>query len=198
MDSDDLLDRAAAGDETVLETLFDRYRDRLRAMVVLRMDPRIAARTDPSDVVQEALIEAHRRLPEFLRDRPMPFYAWLRQLAWQKLVGQYRRHLRSKARTVLREQDVQAAARRQSSFRLSQALAKTGPSPSAALARREDRERVVEALGRLSEDDREILLLRLVEQLSTKETAAVLGIAEGTVGSRQFRALRRLKGLLEG
>ena len=82
-------------------------------------------------------------------------------------------------RTVLREQDVQAAARRQSSFRLSQALAKTGPSPSAALARREDRERVVEALGELSEDDREILLLRLVEQLSTKETAAVLGIAEG-------------------
>ena len=80
-------------------------------------------------------------------------------------------------------------------YSMSQALAKTGPSPSAALARREDRERVVEALGELSEDDREILLLRLVEQLSTKETAAVLGIAEGTVGSRQFRALKRRRSI---
>lgn len=148
-------------------------------------------------MVQEALIEAHRRLPEFLRDRPMPFYAWLRQLAWQKLVGEYRRHLRSKGRSVLREEDMAAAARKHSSFRLSQALAGTAPSPSAAFDRREDRDRVVEALGQLSEDDREILLLRLVEQLSTKETAAVLDIAEGTVGSRQFRALKRLKGLLE-
>lgn len=166
-------------------------------MIELRMDRRIAARTDPSDVVQETLLEAHRRLDEFLRERPMPFYAWLRQLAWQNLVAAYRKHMRTKARSVLREREIGAAISRHGARRLSEVLLARGPSPSARMQADEDRERVLDALNRLSDTDREILLLRLVEQLSTKETAAVLEIAEGTVGSRQFRALKRLKRLLD-
>lgn len=195
-DPDELLDRIADGDNSVLADLFNRYRGRLRAMVAARMDPRIAARTDPSDVVQEALLEAHQRLSEYLRHRPMPFYVWLRHLTWQKLLQIHRRHVRSQRRTVKREQDVERAMVDRSTVRLAELLAARGPSPSAALVRKERRQRVVEALQQLSEDDREVLLLRLMEQLSIRETAAVLGIAEGTVGSRQFRALERLRVLL--
>lgn len=197
MDTDVLLSRAADGDATVLEPLFESHRARLRAMVGLRIDPRIAIRTDPSDIVQEVLFEAHRRLPDYLRTRPMPFYPWLRQLACQRLVTEHRKHVRSKSRTVLREQEITGRATNQPAMRLSQILIQRGGSPSDQLAKSEDRKRVVAALCQLTEDDREILILRLVEQLSTKETAAVLEIAEGTVGSRQFRALQRLKKLLE-
>ena len=59
----------------------DRYRDRLRRLVAVRLDPRLAARADASDVVQEALADAARKLDGYLRDRPIPFYPWLRQLA---------------------------------------------------------------------------------------------------------------------
>jgi RNA polymerase sigma-70 factor (ECF subfamily) len=195
-DPDKLLDRIADGGESVIADLFERYRGRLRAMVTARIDSRIAARTDPSDIVQEALLEAHQRLPAYLRDRPMPFYVWLRQLTWQKLLQSYRRHVRSQRRDVTRERDLERALLDRSTARLADLLVERGPSPSEALARKERRQRVAEALQALSHDDREVLLLRLMEQLSIRETAAVLGIAEGTVGSRQFRALERLRKML--
>jgi RNA polymerase sigma-70 factor (ECF subfamily) len=181
----------------VLTDLFDRYRHRLRAMVAMRMDRRILGRTDPSDIVQEALLEAHERLADFLRDRPMPFYLWLRHLAWEKLLQTHRRHLRSQRRSVSRECDLEGALRGASTARLADLIVSRGPTPSAVLDRKEQRERVIDALNRLAVDDREILLLRLIEQLSIRETAVVLGIAEGTVGSRQFRALERLRNLMD-
>jgi RNA polymerase sigma-70 factor (ECF subfamily) len=190
---DALLDRAAEGDQSVLADLFNRYRDRLKGMVAMRMDRRIAGRADPSDIVQEALLEAHQRLADYLRDRPMPFYVWLRHLTWEKLLQSHRRHLRSQRRSVKREHDLERSLLEHSTARLAERLVSRGPSPSAALDRKEQRERVVAALHELSDEDREVLLLRLVEQLSIRETAAVLGIAEGTVGSRQFRALERLR-----
>jgi RNA polymerase sigma-70 factor (ECF subfamily) len=196
MDTDELLAQLADGDQTVLEDLFDRCRDRLRAMVVLRMDHRMAARVDPSDVVQDALLDAHQRLPQFLRDRPMPFYVWLRQLTWQRLLQAHRRHVRSQARSVTREQDLERPAADRSADQLARLLTARGPAPSSAAIEHEDRERVIAALGELSAEDREVLLLRLVEQLSIRETAAVMGVAEGTVGSRQFRAIKRLRRLL--
>src|SRR3954447_3666960 len=91
-DTDALLDRAARGDAEARQQLLDRHRRRLRRMVALRFDRRLAARADPSDVVQEALADAGRKLDGYLRDRPLPFYPWLRQLAWERLVKLRRRH----------------------------------------------------------------------------------------------------------
>ena len=86
-DTDLLLDRAAAGDGRARQELLARHRKRLRRMVALRLDRRLAARVDPSDVVQEALADAARKLDGYLRDRPLPFYPWLRQLAGERLVA---------------------------------------------------------------------------------------------------------------
>ena len=81
-DTDLLLDRAASGDSAARQQLLERHRRRLQKMISLRLDRRLAARVDPSDVVQEALADAGRKLDDYLRDRPLPFYPWLRQLAW--------------------------------------------------------------------------------------------------------------------
>src|SRR3954471_13423303 len=102
-DTGELLDRAAAGDTPARQQLLARHRDRLRRMVAVRLDPRVAARVDPSDVVQEALLEAARKLPDYLRERPVPFYPWLRRLAWEHLLKLHQRHLAAK-RDAAREE----------------------------------------------------------------------------------------------
>ena len=85
-DTEELLGRAGSGDRAALDRLLSRHRHRLRQMASVRMDRRLAARADASDIVQEAITDAAARLPEYLRRRPAPFYLWLRQLAWQRLV----------------------------------------------------------------------------------------------------------------
>ena len=91
-DTDKLLNRAAGGDRSAQERLLERHRAQLGRMIAVRMHPRLAARFDPSDVVQEALIVANERLPGYLHERPVAFYPWLRQLAYERLVDLHRRH----------------------------------------------------------------------------------------------------------
>src|SRR5947207_13376789 len=103
-DTEQLLERAASGDRAAVGPLLERHRDRLRRMVAVRLDRRLAARADPSEVVQEALAEAGRRLPDYLKERPLPFYPWLRQLAAERLRELGRRHLKAGRRSVGREE----------------------------------------------------------------------------------------------
>ena len=98
-----MLDRAGHGDARARQLLLERHRARLRRMVAVRLDRRVAARVDPSDLVQETLAEAAARLSDYLRRRPLPFYPWLRQIAWDRLVEAHRRHLRAGRRSVARE-----------------------------------------------------------------------------------------------
>ena len=102
-DTDELLRSAGLGDEAARTELLARHRDRLRRMVAVRIDRRLAARVDPSDVVQEALADAALGLSGYLRDRPLPFYPWLRQVAWLRLVQLYRHHVVAQRRSVDRE-----------------------------------------------------------------------------------------------
>src|SRR5947209_19815970 len=92
-DTDQLLAAARTGDASARGRLLEHHRHRLRGMVALRLDPRLAARVDPSDLVQETLAVAHRRLDDYLRDRPLPFYPWLRQIAADRLADAHRRHV---------------------------------------------------------------------------------------------------------
>src|SRR3972149_795466 len=100
--TDQLLQQASAGDGQAVQALLQRHRSRLRRMLSIRMDERILARVDPSDVVQEAMFEANRRLPDYLRARPLPFYAWLRQIACERLEKAHRRHIGAQKRSVRR------------------------------------------------------------------------------------------------
>ena len=92
-DTEQLLPLAASGDKIAVESLMYRHRDRLKRMVSIYLDQRLARRVDASDVVQETLAEAHQRLPDYLSRRPVRFYRWLRRLAWERIVSaKYERH----------------------------------------------------------------------------------------------------------
>ena len=195
-DTETLLQRASQGDRGAVGELLSRHRCRLRQMVAVRIDPRLKSRVDPSDVVQDALMDAARMLPEYLRNRPLPYYPWLRQIAWQRLYDLHVRHVQAKCRSVTREAGQDMALSDESVQQLARRLAESGTSPSRTLLRGELRRRVRQSLEHLKAIDREVLILRYLEQLSAKEIAAVLGITESAVNMRQLRALRRLQGLL--
>src|SRR5436309_9873247 len=103
-DTDQLLDAVSRGDAKARGRLLERHRQKLRRMVAIRLDRRLAARVDPSDVVQESLLEAAARLDEYLRDRPLPFYPWLRRIVTDRLADANRRHLHAGRRSIKREE----------------------------------------------------------------------------------------------
>jgi len=176
--------------------LFDQHRDRLKLTVRLRMDHRLRGRIDASDVLQEAYLEALERYPDFLQDRPMPFFLWLRFIAVQKLHIIHRRHLGTKARDAGREISLNQPLPQASSEILAAQLIGKQSSPSQAAMRLEMQVRLQEALESMNPIDREILALRHFEQLTNAETAQVLGLKEATASQRYGRALLRLKDLL--
>lgn len=180
-----------AGDHQAVERVIAKYGPRLRRMIGVRLDPRLARRVDPSDVVQETFIEVQRRLPRYLRERPLPLYPWLRQVAAERLAELADRHIHARKRSVRREV-WSLGASDESVAQLARHLAHSGTSPSRHAVRKECQEQIRDALGRLADGDREILLMKFVEQLSTKDTAAILGISPEAVGMRRLRALKRL------
>jgi len=187
-----LLQQVRTGDPRALECLLSMHRAYLRQLVELRLDPRLRARVDPSDVVQEAQLEAVRRLPEYLRDPALPFRLWLRRLAQDRLGMLWRFHFKAARRSVSRE----IVCPEETSLRLMEQLASTGSTPSQELSREEQARRVREAVAALSESDREILLLRNFEGLSFEEVSCLLDIEGAAARRRHGRALIRLTRLL--
>jgi RNA polymerase sigma-70 factor (ECF subfamily) len=194
-DTEELLARAQGGDVAASQQLLVRHRDRLCRMVAVRLDRRLAARVDPSDVVQEALAEAAHKLSVYLRQRPLPFYPWLRRLAWEHLLKVHQRHLAARKRSAGREEH---GLPDESALALAQRLVAPGTSPSNHLLREELRRRVQDALAQLPIGDREVLVLRYLEDLRFGAIAEVLAVNEAAVKMRHTRALRRLCGLLGG
>ncbi len=193
----DLLRRFIAGDQQALGMLFDCYRDRLRHMVGLRLDRRLQGRVDPSDVLQDAFLDAARRAPEYAADPRMPFFLWLRFLTGQRLLILHRQHLGTRIRDAGQEVTLYAGALPQaSSVSLAAALLGRLTTPSQAAMRAEVQLRLQEALNRMDAIDREILTLRHFEELSNNETAACLGIGKAAASNRYMRALKRLKDVL--
>jgi RNA polymerase sigma-70 factor (ECF subfamily) len=196
-ESVDLIERARAGDREALNFLLARYRDRLRRMVEMRLDTRLQARLDASDVVQEAYVEVVERLPEYLRDPKLPLFLWLRLVVGERLLKLHRHHLGTHMRDAGREVSLyRGALPMASSAALAAQLLGKHTSPSQAVVRAERILRLQEALNTLDPMDREILALRHFEELTAAEAAWVLGIKESAAAKRYFRALKRLKEIL--
>jgi RNA polymerase sigma-70 factor (ECF subfamily) len=187
-----LLERVRAGEREAFEQLFAHHRPTLRRFVERRLDPRLRARIDPSDVVQEAQLEGYGRLPDYLHRDPMPFRLWLRKTAYEQLLKARRRHLEAARRSVARE----APLPDQSSLQLAERLVDSRPTPSQELSREEVVRRVREAVGQLPEADREILLLRTFEGRPYDELGCRLNLDPVAARKRYGRALLRLRKLL--
>src|SRR5438067_14998 len=133
-----LLEKVRAGDRPALDRLLRHYRRRLHAFIASRLDPRLRARLDPSDVVQETQLRIARRIDDYLERPPMPFHLWARKLAYERLLNARRDHLDAGRRSVERE----APWPERSSVLLARPLLAVGPSPSQQLEAREFAERV--------------------------------------------------------
>lgn len=194
----DLLKDVKEGDSQAVERLLARHRDSLHRMIQLRLDQRIKRRVDVSDVVQDVLIEANRRLKDYLQNPAMAFHLWIRQIAKDRLIDAHRRHRVSAKRSIDREQPVMVAGGvDQSSLDIIGQLMDPGITPAAAATQRELAGHVEGAIARLGETDRDIILMRHYEQLSNGEIAAALGLTEPAASMRYLRAIRRLRELLD-
>jgi RNA polymerase sigma-70 factor (ECF subfamily) len=166
-------------------------------MIACRLDRRLQGRIDPSDVLQEVFLIAARDMDVYLRQSPIPFYLWLRGIASNKLLEMHRYHLGTPLRDARREVSLTGGLWAEaSSLDLADQLLGELTPPSEAAVRSEIKAQVESALDSLSHDDREILILRHFEQLTSSEAAHVLGIQERAASKRHLRALGRLRALL--
>jgi RNA polymerase sigma-70 factor (ECF subfamily) len=192
-DSDELLNLAASGDGQATHQLFARHRARLKRMVAARLNPRLASRIDPSDIIQESLADAAQKLPDYLARRPIPFYPWLRQFAWERLVRAYRKHVLAQRRSIRREQNLDLLLSDESAAVLAERFLAVDTNPAERLAQSERKRIVHEFLAKLPAEDCELVVLRFIEQLSPAEVAAILQISEAAAKMRQLRIIRRLR-----
>jgi RNA polymerase sigma-70 factor (ECF subfamily) len=149
-----LLEQVRGGDRAALERLLSRHREPVRRLLQLRLDPALAARVDASDIVQEVLFEAIRRLSEYLQEPRLPFHMWLRHIARDHIIDAHRRHRQAARRTVDRERPLAARVGSPSSLEWASALIDAELTPATAALRKELEGRFQEALGRLGEEDR--------------------------------------------
>ncbi|QDT36561.1 sigma-70 family RNA polymerase sigma factor [Stratiformator vulcanicus] len=192
-----LLQNAGDGDADAVQALLERHRGSLRRLVQLRLDRRLIRRVDASDVVQDVMLEAHQRLPEYFKDGSMPFHLWIRHLARDRIIDMHRRHRAAAKRSVDKERPLQSQQfGDQSSIELAAQLRDPELTPAAATIRKELQERFLAALDEMDEDDRDILLMRHFEQLGNGEAAEALGISPAAAGMRHLRALKRLRTIL--
>jgi RNA polymerase sigma-70 factor (ECF subfamily) len=193
----ELIERVRAGDVDALNAVFTRHRERLRRMVDIRMDRRLQARIDASDVLQEAYLEVIQRLDEYLSNPKLPLFLWLRLVVGQRLMTLHRRHLGAQQRDAGREVSLfREALPAASSAALAAQLMGKFTSPTQAAMRAERMLRLQEALNTLDPIDREVLSLRHFEELTRTEAAQVLDITEAATAKRYVRAMKRLTNLL--
>lgn len=185
---------AAAGNEDAWRELLSRFHVRLRRMVALRIDPRVSGRIDPSDVLQEAYLDARHQLADYLADPRYPFFLWLRLLTGSRLNKLHRFHLGQQVRAATREISLYDGPMPEaSSATIAAGLLGRDSEPCDHVARLELYERVVKAVDSLDLLDREVLTLRHFERLTGPEIAEVLGISPAAAGKRYVRALSRLR-----
>ena len=190
----ELLDLAREGDDAAKERLLDRHRESLRRMADMRLDAKIRQRVDASDIVQDALIEVNRRLPQYLANPVMPFHLWVRQIMSDRLIDAHRRHRVSKKRSVdLEQAPVVASNLDHSTIQFGPQITDGELTPAAAAIQAELQRKFEQAIEEMDEQDQEIIVMRHFENLTNQEVARVLDLTEPAASMRYLRAMRRLR-----
>jgi len=188
------LDQQGTPGADAVRDLFDRHRERLLRMISFRLDSRILGKVDCEDVLQDAFVETVRRIGDYRQRPSVPVFIWLRQITSQVLIDTHRRYLGAQKRDVNQEVAFCGArwAHGSSAF-LAAELADSLTSPSQVAVRKEAISELKAALENLEEIDREVLVLRHLEELSNNEVADLLGIDKYAASKRYVRALKRLR-----
>lgn len=172
----------------------EEYRDYLRLLTRLQLNPRLRSKVDESDVVQQAILEAHKSRNQFRGTTETDRLAWLRKILANALAG-VGRHFSTGTRDVRKEHSLDAALALSSS-RLLTMLAADQTSPSGRATRDEDLALLARALNRLTEDQRGAIELHHLQGLSVSDVAELLGRTRPAVAGLLFRGLNRLRELM--
>jgi RNA polymerase sigma-70 factor (ECF subfamily) len=194
--TEELLRLARAGDAEARGRLLEAYRAYLTLLARVQLGRDLQGKVDPSDLVQEAFMEAHRDFARFQGQTEAELRAWLRRVLATGLADQVRRYCGTRRRDLRLERHLAAELDR-SSQALERGLAAPGSSPSAQAEHREDTRRLAEALERLPPDYREVLLLRHFQGLTFPEIARRLDRTLDMVKNVWLRGLARLRRSLE-
>jgi RNA polymerase sigma-70 factor (ECF subfamily) len=187
-----LLPRARAGEPCALGKLLELYRGYLGLLARAQIGRRLRGKADPADLVQDTFLAAHQHWERFRGATERELLAWLRRILAAKLADLMRSYLGSRRRDVRLEREL-AAELDQSSEDLDRGLLARQDSPSGQAVRREEGVLLADALGRLPEDYREVLILRHIEALSFPEVAQHMGRSLDAVKKLWTRALDRLR-----
>ena len=196
--TEQLIANAKAGDHSAVNQLMDRHRNSLNHLVRMRLDKKVQNRVDVSDVVQDVLVEANRRLQRYLETPVMPFHLWLRQIAKDRIIDAHRRHRVSAKRSVDREQQLFApGGHDQSSIQLASLLGDSKITPAAAALQKELAKKIEHSISQLEERDSAIIIMRHYEHLTNQEISKILNLSEPAASMRYLRAIRRLRELMQ-
>lgn len=189
-----LIDRARAGDEAALTALLQAHTEQLLASIRDELGVRLRQRLESQDIMQQVYLDALTHIDQFVDRGQDSFFAWLRRIAVNRICDVDRKAFQ----TIKRGREVRAGdlGRDESLAPLFDALAGSVTSPSRAAARADGDKLLRYALDQLSDDQREVIELRYLQQLSVPETAAKMDRTERAVRSLCVRALIRLRELL--
>jgi RNA polymerase sigma-70 factor (ECF subfamily) len=190
-----LLEQARDGNEPALGTLLELYRNYLRLVARSLISNAIQVKLDPSDLVQETFLKAHREFTQFAGQSEPELVAWLRRILVTSLANQVKHH-RRQGRDHQRQESLEQLLDR-SSLSVQLALASAISSPSEQASRREQAVLLADALNRLPDDYREAFIRRTLEHTPFETIAAEMGRSVGAVRMLWARAVKRLTLLLE-
>jgi RNA polymerase sigma-70 factor (ECF subfamily) len=191
-----LLSAARGGQPEALDSLLAAYRNYLKLLARTQIDRRWRARIDPSDLVQETLLDACHDIQSFRGHTPRELMAWLRRILARNLASQIKRQQQPK-RDVRRDASLEDALDR-SSEAVVHALRSAASSPSEHACKDEQSVRLADVLERLPQEYREVILLRQFEGLPFKQIASELQRSPGAVRMLFARAIDRLRRELRG
>ncbi|MCC9599967.1 sigma-70 family RNA polymerase sigma factor [Stieleria sp. JC731] len=186
--------RLMSGGQDAFAELFSVHRTRLKKLLFHHVDTRLRTRTDLSDILQEAYLDAFRRIEHFLKKPELSFYVWLRQITLQRLIDNHRAHLLAEKRSIKTEISLsQSAYSSKTSHAWALQIVESQLSPSQVVMHDEMVARVERALESMDATDREVLILRHFEELKNNEVAEVLNLSAAAASNRYVRALKRLR-----
>lgn len=194
----DELEQLKSGNPEVIAEVFSKYREKLQRMVRFRLDRRLYGRVDTADVLQEVWLETSRRIEDYTSNPSVPFFVWVRQLAYQIIIDLHRRHMGAQKRNVAQEVSIgRSNSHDGTSISIAAQLVGNLTSPSRAAIREERLIQLRAALDEMDEIDREVLALRHFEELGNNEVAEILGLQKTAASNRYVRALKRLKQIMD-
>ena len=191
-DAQPYLDEARVGSDAALGKLFEIYSNYLTLLARVQIGRRLQGKADAADVVQETLMEAHRQFPKFRGTSEPELTAWLRRILAGQIALLIRQYIGTKARDIRLEQDLNADVD-QSFQAMDASLAASITTPSMRASRREQALVLSDALNKLPDTYREVIILRNLEGMSFYEVAAKMSKTEDSVQKLWVRALAALR-----